>query len=189
MTGFPVQLVLDSTAGLSVPIDSNVSAVGARLVTPDVSWAVAFAFPETDPSCGPGAYRLEGVRLPLACVDASLSSPLLLVVQLWSLDALSGVPAVPLQTAVLPAPSALVPGAAPAFYSIALPASFVVNASVLSQAAAAISVIASASVSWLAVVPAQSPVPGSGVPRGSFESIDYGVTWSPASAFGALQVC
>lgn len=184
-TGFPAQIVVDSSEGLGAPLSADAAA--ARVLAPDTKWAVAVTFPEADPACGPGAYRLTSLVLPLALPDGG-EAPASFVAQLYALGS-SGAPTTPLRTAVLRAPSALLPAAAPAFYSLALPASFVVNASTPAQASVALSFYASAATLWSAAAGvAQALLPGFAEPLGAFSSVDGGLSWTPAATLGMLQV-
>ena len=78
-SGFPLQPVFDNTAKLLNGIDP----LAAQAVSPAAVRGVLIFWPETDPVCGPGTYRLASLSLSLASPDVSSTT---LLVRLFAAD-------------------------------------------------------------------------------------------------------
>ena len=80
-SGFPGQRVIDNTnvgAGqISSAIYSNVSVGGSA--------GIAWAFPEVDPKCGPGTYKLSSISLALSA--NATAAGLMFNLSLWAASA------------------------------------------------------------------------------------------------------
>jgi len=69
-SGFPLQVLFDNTQARSRAINAAASSL---LLGPDDWLAVSFFFPEVDPVCGPGLYRLDALSLALSLNSTSSS--------------------------------------------------------------------------------------------------------------------
>lgn len=78
--------MVDSTGDLSATVVTDAPVA----VSPGTLYAVTFTVPETDSSCGPGAYVLTGLDLALSRVSAASVQ---LRLQLYTVNAATGLPA------------------------------------------------------------------------------------------------
>ena len=180
-TGFPTLPVVDGFGGSVVPEPpSGVSTIDAR--------AVSLYWPEGDPACGPGTYRLTTLSLLLGL---NTTQPSTMVLQLYSTAPGSGAPAVPQRTRVTAFAVQL--SVAPVWVNFTLPvapASQTWTVDAAAAPSAAVSFYTDTLVNWYATqtgLAGNAPASGFANPVGAFYSSDSLTSWS-AAAYGGFSL-
>jgi len=89
-SGFAFQAVIDNTKGTTGIIDGS----RAFNITTTTSYGFAWGFPEVDPVCGPGSYRIWVAYLALASQSGQRIANFLLT--LWTFNNVTKLPVVPI---------------------------------------------------------------------------------------------
>lgn len=181
-TGFPIQAVLDNT------FDSTSLLVDFRVIERHDRLSISFYFPETDPACGAGAYRLTALVLPLSLSSSLLSQSdsALLIVYLYGADAINAVGATLTEAGYLKSafPKVGPLQDIPAYYKIDLPSSWTIDTTSQRRYSIVVSTT-NIPVHWYdpAYGPAydNEPLPGFGMPEGASISLSGNANWDRTS--------
>jgi hypothetical protein len=179
-TGLPHQAVLDNTAVLM----NAINATSSRVLATSVWRAFSFFLPETDPVCGPGIYRLETLSLSLGLANGSVS----LAVLLYPASSSTFKPLAAFIRSTVLSVGPVQPS--PAYFSLPLPANWLLNATQLRYFSIIVRTTSS-TVGWFDVIDnttAHVPIPGFAQPVGAYMSADVGASWAPEASYAGLAL-
>jgi hypothetical protein len=174
-SGFPLAPVVDNTNRVS----GDINVESHREISVAKWRGIVTFWPERDPACGPGQYRLSNILLPLS---ASTESTVVFNFVLFTTENVS---LFPLEEHARVSASVVVP-TDPNYVNIALPSSLIVNT--LQSQFFAILWYADSTVSWYDVRNVAGDVPTSGFADAvaSVSSSDSGLSFDVDSPYAGL---